>query len=632
MNKIKVLAEEVANRIAAGEVIERPASVVKELVENSIDAGADTISISVENGGKDLIQVIDNGSGMSADDALAAFERHGTSKIRTVEDIIAISTLGFRGEALPSIASVSKLTLITRDAEAEIATQVDFLDGQLSNVSKTAANIGTTIQVRKLFQNVPARRKFLKTDQVELKHIMNYLHYQAILFPQVAFRFIVDGKERLHYPQTETRDTRMQAVFGSPFLEADWIKVHHQSPALQVEGYIGGLEEEKSNYAEFRYLFINGRYITDKIVQHSIRQAYEPFVKKTRSFQQGNVPPYILFLSINPELIDFNVHPAKSEVRFRDTQLVFGFVKNTITNALLDYEEKRFGSAKYEASISSKYEVRSANGEENRGEEQKEEMQNSANGINTVPQVRTPNFSNYKKPFSELYQPDLFAKRSAEAAIDGKEHKIVPDQIDISFFLPSEEDLVNPWQLHQSYIFIQVEEGLMIIDQHAAHERIIYEKIIHRLHGIAAETQKLLFPIVVDIPPYISSLVIEQIEQNLEAFYKVGFSIKSFSGNSVVIEEIPIEIEDWEGGDLFIEILKQFESEYETSEDFRDSIAKSVACKAAIKAGKKLSRKEMMVLINDLFACQVPYFCPHGRPLMIRMTNTELEKRFKRLI
>jgi DNA mismatch repair protein MutL len=172
----------------------------------------------------------------------------------------------------------------------------------------------------------------------------------------------------------------------------------------------------------------------------------------------------------------------------------------------------------------------------------------------------------------------------------------------------------------------------MIIDQHAAHERIIYEKIIHRLHGLAAETQKLLFPIVVDIPPYISSLVMEQIEQNLEAFYKVGFSIKSFSGNSVVIEEIPIEIEDWEGGELFIEILKQFEAEYDTSEDFRDSIAKSVACKAAIKAGKKLSRKEMLVLINDLFACQVPYFCPHGRPLMIRMSLNELEKRFKRLI
>ncbi len=628
MNKIKVLAEEVANRIAAGEVIERPASVVKELVENSIDAGADSISITVENGGKDLIQVIDNGSGMSPDDALTAFERHGTSKIRTVDDIIAISTLGFRGEALPSIASVSKLTLITREADSELASQVDFWDGQLNNVSKTAANVGTTIQVRKIFSQVPARRKFLKTDQVELKHIMNYLHYQAILFPNIAFRFVVDGKERLHYPQTDSRDARMQAVFGTPFLDADWIRINHQQSAIQMEGYIGGLEEEKSSYADYRYLFINGRYITDKIVQHSIRSAYEPFLKKNRSYNQGNLPPYILFLNINPELIDINVHPAKSEVRFRDTQLVFGFVTNTITNALLDYEEKRFN--------------RSASGEE----------KNSENVINNIPlrsendsDVRTsnfglrnsngnsePRFTSYRKPFGELYQqPDLFTQRPVLKG--GEEaHKVVPDQQDISFFLPSEEDLVNPWQLHQSYIFIQVEDGLMIIDQHAAHERIIYEKIIHRLHGLAAETQKLLFPIVVDIPPYISSLVMEQIEQNLEAFYKVGFSIKSFSGNSVVIEEIPIEIEDWEGGELFIEILKQFESEYETTEDFRDSISKSVACKAAIKAGKKLSRKEMLVLINDLFACQVPYFCPHGRPLMIRMSLNELEKRFKRLI
>ncbi|HNX01904.1 MAG TPA: DNA mismatch repair endonuclease MutL, partial [Candidatus Cloacimonadota bacterium] len=233
MNKIKVLAEEVANRIAAGEVIERPASVVKELVENAIDAGASSVTVNVENGGKDLIQVVDNGSGMSPDDALTAFERHGTSKIRNVEDIIAISSLGFRGEALPSIASVSNLTLITRDAESELATQVDFHDGKLMNVSKTAANIGTTIIVKKLFIQVPARRKFLKTDQVELKHILNYLHYQAILFPQIAFKLMVDQKERLSYPAVESRDDRMLAVFGTPFMQSDWIKIHHQVPALQ---------------------------------------------------------------------------------------------------------------------------------------------------------------------------------------------------------------------------------------------------------------------------------------------------------------------------------------------------------------------------------------------------------------
>ncbi|HPT73126.1 MAG TPA: DNA mismatch repair endonuclease MutL, partial [Candidatus Cloacimonadota bacterium] len=505
-----------------------------------------------------------------------------------------------------------------------LATQVDFHDGKLMNVSKTAANIGTTIIVKKLFIQVPARRKFLKTDQVELKHILNYLHYQAILFPQIAFKLMVDQKERLSYPAVESRDDRMLAVFGTPFMQSDWIKIHHQVPALQLEGYIGGLEEEKTSFADYHYLFINGRFITDKIIQHSIRTAYEPFIRKTRIFSQGNTPPYILFLSMNPELIDINVHPAKSEVRFRDTQLVYGFVKNTLSNSLMEYEEKRFRSTLLEVAKSNE-----DNGEFSTSTGM---ISNSNSSSHFQPPKKEPFFSSYRQPFEQLYQPDLFTRRPVQSHDGGEPHVVAPEQQDISIFLPSEEDLVNPWQLHQSYIFIQVEDGLMIIDQHAAHERILYEKIIHRLHGVAAETQKLLFPIVVDIPPYISSIVLEQIEQNLEALYKVGFSIKSFSGNSIVIEEIPVEIEDWEGGDLFIEILKQFESEYESNEDFRDSMAKSVACKAAIKAGKKLTRKEMLVLINDLFACQVPYFCPHGRPLMIRMPLQELEKRFKRLI
>jgi DNA mismatch repair protein MutL len=236
-------------------------------------------------------------------------------------------------------------------------------------------------------------------------------------------------------------------------------------------------------------------------------------------------------------------------------------------------------------------------------------------------------FSQVKKELKQIYQPDMFKHATKEDKVI--EEKLAPSQREM--FLRPEEEVINPWQLHQSYIFVQVEEGLMIIDQHAAHERIIYEKILHRIHGAPAQTQKLLFPIVIDLPPHLSTTIPELISENLETFQKIGFSIKTFSGNSIVIDEIPVELEDWDGGDIFIEIIKQLEDELAETEDFRDSISKSVACKAAIKAGRKMGKKEMLALINDLFACEVPYYCPHGRPLIIKMPLSDFEKKFKRI-
>ncbi len=609
MGRIRVLSEEVTNRIAAGEVIERPVSVVKELVENSIDAGSSQITVHIENGGKKLIRVIDNGRGMSEDDALQAFERHATSKIRTVTDIFNISSLGFRGEALPSIASVSQLILISKDAESDTASRVEFKGGKLIDFSKTSANKGTTITVRNLFSNVPARRKFLKSDQVEFKHILNYLHYQSILYPQIHFRFSSDGKEKLNYPAVAEMKARMSTVFGSDFLKRDLIEVSEKGYEIELSGYISGLNEEKVGFADYRYLFVNGRYIRDKIVLHSLKSAYEPFIKKLRIFQQGKIPPYILFLNIDPQQVDFNVHPAKMEIRFRDPGKVYTFVKKTIENLLLQYEDDKFKQIKN--IMSSTYQTNKTTDVESKIFSNKMEKKR---------------FNQVRKELKEIYQPDLFRKKTDDDIQIEKnftKHKI-------QMFLRPEEDVINPWQLHQSYIFVQVEEGLMIIDQHAAHERIIYEKILHRIHGAPAKTQKLLFPIVIDLPPHLSNTIPELISENIEVFNKIGFSIKTFSGDSIVIDEIPIELENWDGGDIFIDIIKQLEDEFEQTEDFRDSLSKSVACKAAIKAGRKMNRKEMLALINDLFACEVPYFCPHGRPLIIKMTMPEFEKKFKR--
>ena len=610
MGKIKILSEEVANRIAAGEVIERPVSVVKELVENSIDADSSKVTITIEDGGKRLIRVSDNGCGMSEDDALQCFERHATSKIRTVTDIFSISSLGFRGEALSSIASVSQLTMITRNKESDTASKVEFNSGRLVDFSQVSANAGTTVTVRKIFSNIPARKKFLKSTQVEFKHILNYIHYQSVLYPGIHFKFISDGREKLNYPAVKNIDERLQAVFGSNFLKQDMIKLNAKSDRIKLSGYISGLEEDSVGFADYRYIFVNGRFIKDKIIFHSIKSAYEPFIKKLRLFQQGKTPPYILFLNIEPSQVDFNVHPAKMEIRFGDPGAIHSFVKTSITNSLLKYEEERFKQIK--SKLSSTIKTGKVTKFESRIFEKRTDKKR---------------FSEVKKELKQIYQPDIFRKKTdSDKQI---EESVLKQKSNL--FLRPEEDIINPWQLHQSYIFVQVEDGLMIIDQHAAHERIIYEKILHRIHGAPASTQKLLFPIVIDLPPHLSQVIPQLISENLEIFDKAGFTIKTFSGNAIVIDEIPIELEDWDGGEIFIEIIKQLEEEFEETEDFRDSIAKSVACKAAIKAGKKMNKKEMLALINDLFACEVPYYCPHGRPLIIKMPLSDFEKKFKRI-
>ncbi len=629
MGRIKVLAEDVRNKIAAGEVIERPASVVKELVENALDAGATAVTVAVESGGRDLIQVSDNGSGMSPDDALLALERHATSKIRTVEDIVHIGSLGFRGEALPSIASVSDFSLITRAAGQDVATRVDVRFGRLGQVGQTSSNPGTNITVKSLFKELPARRKFLRSAPTELRHIMRYLHQQAVLYPVVGFKLISDGNLRLSFVATDVREARLGEVFGSGFFEDDIIPVNAESDGYTLSGYIFGLEDRGDKLIDVQYVFINGRFITDRTVRHAIKAAYEPFILKTRIWQKGSTPPYVLFLNVPPEQLDVNVHPTKQEVRFREQQKAHSFILLTLTEALQGYEEAKFASARQKFNQAAQVSKAS-----------------SAEQSIFRSRVEVPRFGEYRKEFGQLYQDEVFppappARSKIEVPlvdVDKKDSEaqleIAPDLPNASFqyrlLLKNEEDYINPWQLHNSYIFVQVEDGLVVIDQHAAHERVIYEKLLQRTQGAPAVRQKLIIPLVLDIPPLIAADIRDRVEENLELLEKTGFVLKKFSGDSLVIEEIPAELDDWQGGKVFIEILKQLEEELEANTDFRDSLAKSIACKAAIKAGKRLTRKEMLNLINQLFACQMPWFCPHGRPVILKLQLVDFEKKFKR--
>lgn len=632
MSKIKVLAEQVTNKIAAGEIIERPASIVKELVENSIDAKAAKITVILERGGKKRIEVIDDGVGMDEQDALLALERHATSKIRNVEDIICISSMGFRGEAIPSIASVSKMVITTKTESSKTAVTVEVDSGKIMNVRQSSANRGTSITVTKLFENLPARKKFLKSEPVELRHIINYIHYQALTFPETGFRLIHNGNQRLHYPAVREKMNRYTAVLGSDFLQENLIPLEEQHSRVSISGFISGLEEKSNRVSDFRYLFINNRFIKDRIVMHAVNAAYEPFIKKFRIYNQGKLPPFVLFLNLDPELVDFNVHPAKMEVRFRDAQLVHSFVKNSITEKLLEYQEDKFQISLDDSHIQADDHNRTAVPESNITDTASSENQpEAANNARKSPEPNTlaKKMSPKQGILQDLFQPNIFSesRMKRDPVIPSFEHKGHPSDI----HLPEEEELVNPWQLHESYVLLQCEDGLIMIDQHAAHERIIYEKLIHRMSGVPATTQQLLFPVVIDVPPILAEIVEQLLSDNEDLLMKIGFKLSAFSGNSIVINEIPAELSDFEGGEVFKDVLLQLQDEFSQTKDFRDSIAKAVSCKAAIKINKRLGRKEMLKLINDLFACQVPWFCPHGRPILIKMTLQEIERRFKRI-
>jgi len=633
MSIIRVLSEDVANRIAAGEVIERPASVVKECVENSIDAGATEIIIKITNGGRDYIQIVDNGSGMTEDDAFLAFERHGTSKIRTTDDILHIATLGFRGEALPSIASVSRLQIITKTAEDDTATELAFSGGKLEYMKKVAANTGTTITIKSIFYNVPARRKFLKTEPVETKHITQYLYRQAVLYPQVSFTCIVNQREKFTFPATKSIETRLLDIFGTAFTKQNFIPFAVRTEIISLTGYLQDIEPTAhSSLIDAHYLFVNRRFVYDKSIYAAIRTAYDPFIKKYHSFDMGKVPCYILFLDIAPEEIDINVHPAKTEIRFRNINAAYQFVYETLYNTLLQTEGKRYEDTKSKiASLPlaspltpgemvvarEMLAVRPTNTPSPSGGTPLKEGNNKvANAINCVPTDRVQQNIGTVFPDAIKYVPTDSGRLTTAPTVEG------------NIFVPAVTEM---WQVHNTYIFIQTEDGFVLIDQHAAHERIVYEKLLKNIAEKKPNKQKLIFPIVVDLPNIFAEDMFDIIEQNINTFSDMGFGLKSFSGNSVVIDEIPSEIEYWDGGDIFIDILRQLKDELSHTQDFRIASAASVACKTAIKAGKKLTRREMTELVNELFTCEFPFHCPHGRPLIFKMSLNDIEKLFKRI-
>lgn len=589
-SRIRILGEDVANMIAAGEVVEAPFSVVKELVENSLDAGATEIAVDIKGGGSDLVRVADNGHGMNRDDALLAFNRFATSKIAAAEELASISTLGFRGEALPSIASVSRVRLLTCEEGSTEGTEINLVGGEVRDVRSAARTAGTTVEVSSLFFNTPARRKFLRSDSVEVRRIMDLLTEYAVLRPSVRLHVAIDGELKLGLPAVDTVAERVAGVLGGS-TAGEMLKVEHTEDAGAVTGLVGRPTVARARGAQ-QVIAVNGRPVKSRLVGAAVRSGYGELLPHNRH------PIVFLIIELDPRLVDANVHPTKREVRFGNTRAVFGLVESAVREALMSHDT---------APTLATYDARGAGRAERAtqgGGKRREPGGAAVPGTGAGEQeLAFPRVVRESRPDDETSAEELRAGSG-----DDQHAKF--------------------WQLHQSYVFVQTREGVLVVDQHAAHERVLYERARVALTGAAESgpSQQLLFPVAVELSPG----EWEAFDGARHLLSRLGFTIREMSGRTVLTEAVPGAFPRWPHDRILHDILAELPSGGRDVRELIESIAKTVACKAAIKAGDRLTQEEMRSLIDQLFATELPYSCPHGRPTFMRMTSEELDKRFGR--
>jgi len=608
-NKIKILPENLANKIAAGEVVQRPESVVKELLENAIDAKANNIELIVKQAGKSLIQVCDDGSGMTEDDAILCIQKHATSKISTLEDLEAIKTLGFRGEALSSIAAVSQLEIRTETRDEEIGTIIKVeKEGEISK-SKISTSKGTCVSVRNLFYNTPARRKFLKSDSTELKHIIDTFNKIALANPKINFKFYNNDDLIFDY-RAGTLEERIAQIFADNMLDA-LIKVEEFTEYISLYGFIGKPSIFRKSKGE-QYLYLNGRFVVNKNINHAVFNAFENILEK------GDYPFFVLFLTIEPSKVDVNIHPSKLEVKFEDEKDIYNFVLSVIRKTISSFDliPNMTFSTHSETEIESTLKFDPF-------------VQTRRNDFSDRPvfnrRTETVTDEDIELVFGGLTQ-EIF-KSEHDSLIQSDEY-FLPKQVETTpEQKESEQEKGFIIQLHNKYILCQIKSGLMIIDQHVAHERILYEKALKRIDSNLPLSQQLLFPIMMEIDPARVELL-KELNTFLE---RLGFQIKFKSSTKIIIEGVPEDIKSGSEERILREIVDEFQINYKEKKlEQRDNIAKSFSCKTAIKSGDKLSEQEMRLLIDQLFGTSMPYVCPHGRPVLIKISLEEFDKRFGR--
>lgn len=564
------LPREVVDKIAAGEVVERPSSVVKELVENSLDAGATLIEVEVRNGGLDLIRVSDNGRGMSPEDLRLSVKPHATSKIKSYEDILDAQSYGFRGEALPSIASVSRLRITSRAAGHDTGRELTCGAGGEQGERAAAAAVGTSVEVEDLFGNVPARRKFLRSAMTESRRCLEEVYHQALANFGVGFRFINEGRLSLDLPAAEAAKRWSQALGNE--LYQTMVPLEDRSGDLAITGLASkpnGLWTKRRE----QNVYVNGRRVAHRLVQSAIYRAYGPAL-------EGRHPAFLIFLAMPARLVDVNVHPAKREVRFRDDELVFRFVRSSLEKALFGQSE-------------------------------------AAHRAIPWPQRPPTEEGHGGKTWAGL----TVAERQSVFELGGASF-----ERDGPMATPAgPPPVAQCWQLHDRYILAPIKNGLILIDQHAAHERILYEELMGRSGG--TRSQQMMFPATVELTA--SEMLV--LAEHRGVFESLGFDIREFGGRTIVIEGLPSTTADADAEALVRGILADLASTHQAGSDPRERVARSFACHAAIKAGRTLSQEEMNRLIDRLFATSSPYLDPHGRPAVIKLTLEDLERRFGRI-
>lgn len=619
MARIKILPEQLANKIAAGEVVQRPESVVKELIENAIDAGADEIELLIRKAGKSLIQVIDNGCGMTEEDAQICVQKHATSKISTLDDLDAIDTLGFRGEALSSIAAVSQFELRTETRDDELGTQIRIDEKDTITLEKGSFPKGTTVIVKNLFYNTPARRNFLKTDATELKHITDTFNRLALSHPAIRFRLTIDSSLSADYKSGALKE-RIAQIFGKEKPD-NLIPLNEQTEYLSLNGFIGKPNLIKKSRGD-QYLYLNNRYVNSRQVSHAVFMAYENILEK------GDYPFFILFLDIDPGRIDVNVHPSKLEVRFDDDKGIYNFILSVIRKNLAEYDlvpslafstdtDGRDGIrfTNYRSTEAADFSDRPpANPKKSypKAGYSDEEINELFDSLDDRIDRSAADAENIRMPFDD--EPEEKEKRQNETIVKRAEQ---PVEASTPFIV----------QLHNKYILSQIKSGLMIIDQHVAHERILYEKALKLLESEMRFSQPLLFPksVAVDEGTY---SVVREMEQHLRS---LGFDINLDRKNLLVIEGVPQEMRLGNEEKVLLDIVQEYiDFRREDRSKERHNMAAAYSCKAAIKAGDKLSEEEMRLLIDQLFATSMPYVCPHGRPIVVKISLDEFDRRFGR--
>jgi len=619
---INLLPENIANQIAAGEVIQRPASAVKELLENAVDADATEIKLFVNDAGKALIQVIDNGKGMSETDARMSFERHATSKIKNIDDLFHIKTMGFRGEALASIAGVSQVELKTKKEGEPIGTFIEIENSVVISQEPVATTEGTNISMKNLFFNVPARRNFLKSNASELRHIVDEFIRVAISFPGLFFSLTSNGQEVFHLEKGSLKQRIIQ-ILGNNY-NAKLVSVKEETDYLNIYGFVGKPETAKKTRGD-QYFFVNNRFIKSAYLNHAVMNAFSDMIAK------DSFPMYTLFIDLDPSRLDINVHPTKQEIKFEDEKIIYAFVQSAVKHSLAQYsvtptlDFELDASIQHSEAVSQPFTSEKQNSAAGSSLYKTFTQKNQAHFINSKSDLEhwDTSFPPVKKSISENAEVD-FLKTENQKPVNSFPSYLNDVQQIKSNKKPSSEEFI---QAHKTFILAQNENGFIVIHQQNAHERILYERFVNAMKGKPIAIQRSLFPVTLEVTPADSVLINEL----LPDLHLLGYQVESFGNNTFVIQGSPADVSDGNEKGALEKMFEQYKHfSMDVSFSKREKLLRSMAWQQSVKAGIFLSEKEIKSLVEDLFACEISNTTPNGKPVFLEFKKEELDKMFGR--